>query len=182
MTGRGVRVLLGSLISLFSCGTIFRLALRRRTSGTPEASALLDREFLRIALQYYVAGRSAAFALAMPVAGNLFHHAVEMLLKSYLLAQHSPDDLTKKYRHNLKRLWRDFKSRHGGGVVTRFDPVISALDRLEDLRYPQRSYTFLLELAKPSVPPLPLPARHKPSRLPHYQVYLEEIDELLRIR
>ena len=37
------------------------------------------------ATQYYVAGRLAARTKLVPVYGNLFHHAVEMFLKTALL-------------------------------------------------------------------------------------------------
>jgi len=56
-------------------------------------------QYLTIAIQYYVAGRSASLANFMPVAGNLFHHAVEMLLKCFLLDSYSAIQL--KGRRNL---------------------------------------------------------------------------------
>ena len=62
--------------------TLLKRAFRRRTVN----DAHLASEYLRLALQYYIAGRSAYFALSWPVAGNLLHHAVEMLLK-YLLVE-----------------------------------------------------------------------------------------------
>jgi hypothetical protein len=37
--------------------------------------------FFHIGFQYYVTARFTAFAFFSPVCGNLFHHAVEMLLK-----------------------------------------------------------------------------------------------------
>lgn len=53
----------------------------------------MENQYLSIAIQYYIAGRSAVFAGSMPVAGNLFHHAIEMFLKFLLLPHHSPQDL-----------------------------------------------------------------------------------------
>jgi hypothetical protein len=40
--------------------------------------------FFKTGSQYYIAGRFAAFAWFHPVAGNLFHHAIEMYLKGAL--------------------------------------------------------------------------------------------------
>ncbi len=66
-------------------------------------------EYLNIAIQYYVAGRSAIFAGSIPVAGNLVHHAFEMLLKYLLLSSFSTRQLKKEFGHNLNKLWRAFK-------------------------------------------------------------------------
>ena len=59
-------------------------------------------------VSYYVSARMAYFARAIPVAGNLFHHAVEMLLKGYLCR--TLDDRGRwRLKHNLRRTWRRFK-------------------------------------------------------------------------
>jgi hypothetical protein len=41
-----------------------------------------DHEFMRLGVQYYIAARSAAWAGLLPVCGNLYHHSIEMFLKS----------------------------------------------------------------------------------------------------
>jgi len=57
-----------------------------------------------LALQYYIAGRSACFAYSMPVAGNLLHHAVEMALKHLLAEKGFTDsELHYEFRHDLKK-------------------------------------------------------------------------------
>jgi hypothetical protein len=43
-----------------------------------------DHLFVGNACQYYVAARFLVHAQCIPVCGNLFHHAVEMLLKGGL--------------------------------------------------------------------------------------------------
>jgi len=43
-----------------------------------------DHFFVGNACQYYAAARFAVHAGCIPVCGNLFHHAVEMLLKGGL--------------------------------------------------------------------------------------------------
>jgi len=54
-------------------------------------------EYLKITMQYYVAGRSAVFAA--PVAGNLFHHGVEMacLCRWPQLPPQASNDLCDKF-------------------------------------------------------------------------------------
>ena len=53
--------------------------------------------FYRFGFQYYVAGRFAVIAQFSPVAANLLHHAIEMLLKGELAyldeKQRSPHSL-----------------------------------------------------------------------------------------
>ena len=45
---------------------------------------LANERFYRTALEYYVAARASLFCGCASVPGNLFHHAVEMLLKGLL--------------------------------------------------------------------------------------------------
>lgn len=132
-----------------------------------------------MALQYHVAGRSAYFAYSMPVAGNLLHHAVEMLLK-YLLLQNgfTARQLKNKFRHNLKRLWRETKRVAGNPDLKAYDPVIARIAAMEELRYPGRGYTFQMSLRKEPSSPATGSAT---KGLRHYQVSLEEVDELMKI-
>jgi hypothetical protein len=62
-----------------------------------------DYHFYTMGLQYYLAGRFGALHWLTPVAGNLLHHAVEMLLKGKLAHHHSQADLKdrKKFGHDL---------------------------------------------------------------------------------
>ena len=59
--------------------------------------------------QYYTMARFAMHAQCVPVCGNLFHHAVEMLLKGGLARKRPLSDLKDNMGHNLKVLWREFK-------------------------------------------------------------------------
>ena len=45
------------------------------------------RQFVAAGVQYYIAARGAALAGLMPVSGNLFHHAFEMLLKAGIITK-----------------------------------------------------------------------------------------------
>lgn len=64
-------------------GSVYWGVLRVFVTATTDApnDEDLSSRFLDLALQYHVAGRSAYFAFSMPIAGNLLHHAIEMLLK-----------------------------------------------------------------------------------------------------
>jgi hypothetical protein len=64
--------------------------------------------FFKTGSQYYIAGRFAAFAWLHPVAGNLFHHAIEMYLKGALSKTKSLSDL-RKLSHDLLSGWAAFK-------------------------------------------------------------------------
>jgi hypothetical protein len=77
--------------------TLARAAVRigRRLRILPRAAE--DKEDLRYryfstAIDYYVAGRSAYFAHAIPTAGNILHHAVEMYLTGYLVRTHDESE------------------------------------------------------------------------------------------
>jgi len=52
-------------------------------------------QFFSLGLQYFVAGKFSAFGRLMPVVGNQFHHAVEMMLKGYLAKTMDLADLKK---------------------------------------------------------------------------------------
>jgi hypothetical protein len=58
-------------------------------------------EFFKMAGQYYVVGRFAAFAGLIPITGNLLHHAVEMFLKGGLSKNGVSLVDLKKMGHNL---------------------------------------------------------------------------------
>jgi len=136
----------------------------------------MDHKYLDIAMQYYVAARSATIARLMPVAGNLFHHAVEMLLKAFLRDRLSASQLKQNFNHDLKKLWREFKRIANDHGLTKFDNLVTELHAVEDLRYPGRGYSFSIDLQKGP--------RGSVSRLAskgsrHYQVNLEEMDEFV---
>ena len=79
--------------------------------------------------------RFGVYAHCAPVCGNLFHHAVEMLLKGAIAPKREPAEL-KEIGHNLKALWRKFKADFPDPNPNRHDRTISVLDKLEDIRYP----------------------------------------------
>ena len=70
------------------------------------------------------------------VAGNLFHHAVERLLKAGLAKNGKSLEQLERMGHNLKRLWRAYKRDHPNAALSRHDRTINRLDKHEDIRYP----------------------------------------------
>ena len=98
---------------------------------------------VRFGLQYYVAGRFATTGGFVPVSANLLHHAIELLLKACLARDDSVDTIRNYgqrggYRHNLQLLWAEFKRRNASKGHEDFDAVVTALDKFEDIRYPEK--------------------------------------------
>ncbi len=95
---------------------------------------------LPLGLQYLVAGRFLALQLQVPVAGNLYHHAIEMFLKAALAPSTPARELaSRKLGHNLGTLWDRFKTTHPSTMES-FDTVVEALDRFEEIRYPEARF------------------------------------------
>jgi len=165
----GCGFLLGIIAKTFYGFDFKRSKNLRRGSIGDKARA---SEYLVIALQYYLAGRSACFANSVPVAGNLLHHAVEMLLKYFLLNSYSPDELKYKFQHQLKKLWNKFKSGMNDGTLRRFDGIISDLQDFDELRYPEKGFLIIISIFKGKRP------KSSVKKAKQYFLYLEEIDEL----
>jgi hypothetical protein len=98
------------------------------------------RHFLELGFGYYMTGRFAAIN-GLFIAPNLMHHAVELLIK-YTLVKDVPEsqrsDETaelRKYGHRLNRLWKRYKKHVAPTDMSRFDRLISDLDRWENIRY-----------------------------------------------
>jgi hypothetical protein len=87
------------------------------------------------ALQYYTAGRFATLSRQFPVCGNLLHHAVELAIKGALCRNHSREQICLM-KHNLRKIWRSFKSVHQDARLVEFDAAVSGLNKFERIRYP----------------------------------------------
>ena len=96
--------------------------------------------FVRSGCEYYAVARFAMYGQLSYVCGNLFHHAVEMLLKARL-AKHGRDlDERKDMGHSLKKLWRAYKAGHSSADLERHTKTINRLDKYEDIRYPNHGF------------------------------------------
>lgn len=95
-------------------------------------------EFFGLGVQYYIAARFAASAQLLPVTGNLFHHAIEMMIKGEL-ATYLTERQRRDLSHDLNQLWREFKRRtNSEQSLERFDTVVARLAQFEDIRFPER--------------------------------------------
>jgi hypothetical protein len=141
--------------------------------------ATVARElFFHSGTQHYVAGRFAAIAALIPVAGNLLHHAVEMFMKGGLSATRTLDQL-KGMGHNLPRIWSEWKSQYPDPAHTKFDGVITDLHPFEELRYPN---AVLAHGAGVTID-MGCGPRPPPSGCPEPEYYLSvpEVDELVAV-
>jgi len=141
-----------------------------------------DHFFVGNACQYYAAARFAVHAGCIPVCGNLFHHAVEMLLKGGLAKKRklSLSEL-KKRAHKLKVLWREYKLDFPDPALKRHDKAISLLDKFEAIRYPDRILASGMGVgAQWSGPPPSVTVRGPGLKTPRqYTIVVSDIDDLV---
>jgi hypothetical protein len=145
---RSVAIIRGLAVGVRAALRSFRTARAPRISR--DRAERLEQWYFDTGVSYYVSARMAYFARAIPVAGNLFHHAVEMLLKGYLCR--TLDDRGRwRLKHNLRRTWRRFKDEVRDPSLSRFDETIRAVDGFEQLRYPEKlkSYAMQVQLTGP---------------------------------
>jgi hypothetical protein len=135
-------------------------------------------QFFRYGCQYYVAGRYGVYAAFMPVAANLHHHAIEMLLKGMLAGLISANDM-KKLGHKLNAIWEVFKAMVDKPSLTQFDAAIEELNKFEDIRYPDRllatGASMMFDITKAGATQSHVTGVSEPQ----FKLCLEEIDELI---
>jgi hypothetical protein len=165
-------------------------------------------QFADFAVKYYVIARRAFFFKPYtPPSANLFHHAVEYLLKyAWLerrLSDHYPsgrklpeteeekqeyvgvmDDLQQEmssaFGHDLPKLWEAFKQLTADASLVRFDDVIRELQKWERIRYPwfpQAAQSHRLLLRKADRAAI---AQSAPPT-DDYILCLEDMDELYSV-
>ena len=133
-----------------------------------------DVLFLDFGMQYYVAARSSVLAQQTPVPANLFHHAIENLIKAHLSQVRSLRELKRQFSHDLPKAWKTFKAEvKDRSELHHFDKSIQQLHAFEDLRYPdsivQRGATIVIG-GSPSV---------SPATTPKYSLSMNEMDRLV---
>ncbi len=141
-----------------------------------QRSEELSSVFLELGCQYYSVARYCASVFFMPICATMFHHAIEMLIKGYLVKSYSSTDL-KKVGHDLEKLWSMFKSATGDKSFSRFDKTIRDLDRVELLRYPDsmvdKGFVLNVRIGVPS------PARFPGlESQPQYFVNVSDLDDI----
>ncbi len=147
----------------------------------PSADAVIH-EFFAYGSQYYVAGRYGMFAGLMPVAANLLHHGIEMLLKGGLSKTMTLEELKLNLMHRLPKIWKKFKNQANDPSLNRFDKVIKELSKFNEVRYPDKilrsgaSMMFDITRAGAAQSSATGPMV---ANVPKYKLCLEDIDELV---
>lgn len=145
-------------------------------SKKDERSDKLSNAFLVLGSEYYAIARFSASVFYMPICATMFHHALEMLIKGYLVRSYTLDEL-KKVKHNLDKLWVMFKAKTGDTALMQYDATVSYLDRTETLRYPDAMVDqgFVLNVRLGVPKPLDLP---ETSDSPQYFVNVSDLDDI----
>ena len=141
---------------------------------------------VRAAAFYYIAGRYSVVAGFMIVHANILHHGAEMFIKA-VLARHDTADRIREYGHpkrgyghSLGKLWQDLKVRNPGRDFTPHDPTVAALDKFEDIRYPEKllknGAQIVINLH--DVPPM---ASSNLGNVPGFELSLPAIDRLMAL-
>lgn len=132
-----------------------------------------ERHLITLAMQYYVAGRCAAECQLFPVAGNLLHHAVEMILKALLVPGSGLSSVTK-FGHRLEKSWDAAVLRLPGLDSPDRRRAVEALDRFEQLRYPDGLMKTGAAMRFGWERTTPMPEMN----VPVYDLAMEDVDEL----
>jgi HEPN domain-containing protein len=115
---------------------LLRSILGRKHISPPNDSAYFADTFVRRGCEYYASARFAMHAGQSYISGNLFHHAVEMLLKAGLANNGTSLSELRDMGHRLRKLWRAYKDQHTEAGLERHNKTIKGLDKFEDIRYP----------------------------------------------
>jgi hypothetical protein len=155
--------------------------LQRLGFAVPTPTLDIDSYYFNLATQYYVTARWAIFTISGTVAGNLFHHAVELYLKGDL-SRGVPRNQLIIFGHNLNRLWKAYKRKYSAVDLSSFDNCIRALQKFETIRYPDsianRGMFFAIPVARPQ-PPLGFSVAGGATTPPTYSVVVNDIDQLI---
>jgi hypothetical protein len=140
-------------------------------------------------VKYYIAARGAALAGLMPVSGNLFHHAIEMLAKAGIIKHNATGSFGQTQEklfslgHKLKAVWTEFKLCHPKASLSVFDALVAYLDRWEEIRYPdpdrlsgKSGMAMSIGRRKGQQPSAQMPT----GQVAEYFLNLEECDELVK--
>ena len=134
-------------------------------------------------MQYYFAARSTARpgVMLMPVSGNLDHHSLELFLKSGLARNKYSLAGLKKLRHQLTKIWDEFRENFPSPDLAQFDTTIGSVAKFEEIRYPNDD--FLKRGASMSAvwgrDPRDFGPEHHSSSLPWYHLDTSDLDRLV---
>jgi len=135
--------------------------------------------FFVLGSQYYAVARHSAEEFVSPLAGTLYHHAIEMLLKGALSRQMSITEL-RDLGHNLVNLWRAYKSEYPQSNLAQHDLVIEKINRFEKIRYPDSIVNDGMRVGIKIGGQGPALVNQIPGNAPKYEVNTERIDNVIR--
>jgi hypothetical protein len=124
-----------SVMSILAQGNE-KTVLGRIAMSNASNSSETSSYFYNKGVHYYVAARFSVLSRLRTISGNLFHHALEMLLKGKLAETYTLQQLKAKFNHRLVRIWEEFKLLFPKENLVAYDEMIANLGRFEDLRYP----------------------------------------------
>lgn len=103
-----------------------------------EKMNLASNAFIILGVEYYIAARFALENHLSAIAGNLFHHSIECLLKGFLVNYHSLKELKNPdiFGHNLIALWNEFLKISKQDELPYLRECVIHLNRFEGIRYP----------------------------------------------
>ena len=120
------------------------------------------------------------FAGLIPVAANLLHHGIEMLLKGELSKTMTPEQLKVELMHNLPKIWRRFKAQVSDSSLDRFDKTIKELSKYNDIRYPdyQSGMSAMFDITRVGAAQSFVSGKIV-ANVRKYNLCLEDIDDLV---
>lgn len=138
----------------------------------------LHLRLLQHGYSYYVLARAGFRLQRMPEAGNLYHHALEYLMKAQLAQTRTAAELQDKFGHKLNRIWKAFKQDFPNQQqqLDGFDRVVNEVDCFERLRYPS---DIGMEITAEWERPPPKPRVKTQYSLPLYPLYVHDVDRLV---
>jgi hypothetical protein len=155
--------------------------LQRLGFAAPSPTLDIHGYYFNLATQYYVTARWATLSISGTVAGNLFHHAVELYLKGDL-SRSMPRNQLKLFGHNLSRLWEAYKRKYSAVDLSSFDSSVKQLHKFETIRYPdviaEKGAFFAIPVSSPQ-PPLGFSVAGVATTPPTYLVVVNDIDKLI---
>jgi hypothetical protein len=130
--------------------------------------------------QYYTTARFAMRAQRMPVCGNLFHHAVEMLLKGRACTKTTALRLEGQHGPQPQEAMAGIQEEFPDPSLQRHDKTISGLDEFEDIRYPNpEKVPSMLVGAEWSGPTAALKTHGQLKAPKQYVLVVSPIDDLV---
>lgn len=141
-----------------------------------QMQAYLDR-----ALGYYIFARKAVLLGVVPVGGNLFHNAMEMVLHCGLSNKYAQGDLKSRFgNHELSNMWVEFKTIFTDTNLVKLDKFVNHHRQWKDLRYPKSNAGSLAIFFGPKKPDPEVTRKNKDSLKGRIiDLNLEEMDQFM---